>query len=182
MDHLQQRSTQIRKRVSQAGALAALLLCGAAFIPTAQAFQAVPNCLTDQPSLVTSKRSTKTQTGCEAEIVAQLSSAPLVLGLSHVELRQDELNKQSVLDIRLTPESRQAFAQLTSTNVGRRVSLSASGEVLTTVVIRGAIEGGAMTVVPGIGEHGLTEAKMKQIAQKLSSGKSKLEVSLLPRA
>jgi len=167
---------------SKTGALAALLLCATAVLPTAQAFQAVPNCLTDQPSLVTARQTAKAKARCEPQIVAQLSSAPLVLGLSHVELREDKVNQQSVLDIRLTPESRQAFAQLTSTNVGRSMILRADGEVLTTVVIRGAIESGAMSVVPGIGEHGLTEAKMQQIGHKLSSGKGKLEVSLLPRA
>ncbi|WP_143220508.1 MULTISPECIES: hypothetical protein [unclassified Achromobacter] len=161
--------------------MAALLLCAAAWLPTAQAFQAVPNCLTDQPSLMTVRHASRGKV-CEPETVAQLSSAPLVLGLSHVELRDDKDNQQSVLDIRLTSESRKAFAQLTSTNVGRSMILRADGEVLTTVVIRGAIDSGAMTVSPGIGEHGLTEAKMKQIAQRLSSGTGKLEVSLLPRA
>ncbi|OWT74739.1 hypothetical protein CEY04_09285 [Achromobacter sp. HZ28] len=179
--HSLQPAARLSMRPVKSGAMAALLLCAAAWLPTAQAFQAVPNCLTDQPSLMTVRHASRGKV-CEPETVAQLSSAPLVLGLSHVELRDDKDNQQSVLDIRLTSESRKAFAQLTSTNVGRSMILRADGEVLTTVVIRGAIDSGAMTVSPGIGEHGLTEAKMKQIAQRLSSGTGKLEVSLLPRA
>ncbi|ALM85841.1 hypothetical protein [Bordetella sp. N] len=176
------RLTRLSPRLLKTSLLTALTVTLATLLAPAQAFQARPNCLTDQPPSVMEKQLRKTGTGHGPETVAQLSSAPLVLTVAHARLRTDDETKQSVLDVNLTPDSRQAVAQLTSVNVGRSVILRADGEVLTTVVIRGPIDSGAMSIYPGIGEHGLTEAKMKQIAQKLASGKSKLEISLLPRA
>ncbi|WP_454688424.1 hypothetical protein [Achromobacter aloeverae] len=179
--HATSKGRQGIPRVPGRFLLAALIAGAVGVLPAAQAFQASPDAPTDLPPLLTAKHPSRAKSG-DAARVAQLSSAPLVLTVDHAELRQDHPGEQSVLDIRLAPESRKALAELTGGNVGRSVTLRADGEVLMTVVIRGPIDSGNLSVTPGVDEHGLTEAKMKQLAGKLSSGKSKLEISLLPRA
>ncbi|RXN90488.1 hypothetical protein C7R54_13415 [Achromobacter aloeverae] len=173
-------------RATRYSVLAALFAAGMGALPAAQAFQAVPEPLIPEslaglPPSWTAKPPAGAKSGARNRLLAQLSSAPLVLTVAHAAIREGQPGEQSTLEIRLAPESRQALAQLTSENVGRSVVLRAAGEVLTTVVIRGPIESGNLLVTPGMDEHGMTEAKMRQIAGKLSSGKDKLEISLLPR-
>lgn len=169
-------------RAARYPVLTALFASTMGLLPAAQAFQAAPECPTDLPPSWTAKHPPKARSGDTHRILAQLSSAPLVLSVTQAAMREGKPGEQSMLEIRLAPESRQALAQFTGNNVGRSVMLRADGEVLSTVVIRGAIESGSLVVTPGMDEHGMTEAKLKQIARKLSSGKGKLEISLLPRA
>jgi preprotein translocase subunit SecD len=105
----------------------------------------------------------------------------LSLIVSQADIRTDDRGGQPVLDIQLAPESRQAFARFTTANIGRAVALRADGRLLATPVIRAPIENGSIALDPGVGDYALSLKDMATIVDRLSSGKTRIEVSVQPR-
>ncbi len=74
-------------------------------------------------------------------------------------------NKQPLVAIELSDEGAKKFADLTSKNIGRHISITLDGEVLTNPVVQQAITGGKATIS---GSKSLDEAK--DLAILLRSG------------
>ena len=83
-------------------------------------------------------------------------------------------NKQPLVAIELSDEGAKKFADLTSKNIGRHISITLDGEVLTNPVVQQAITGGKATVS---GSKSLDEAK--DLAILLRSGALPVKINVL---
>lgn len=104
----------------------------------------------------------------------------LSLTVSQATVRKEQASGQQVLDIRLAPQSQAAFAEFTERHVGQRIALRADGRVLVTPVIQTPILGGRLTISSGIGAQALSPREMNDIASRLGSGATAIEVALQP--
>ncbi|MDU4466122.1 MAG: protein translocase subunit SecD [Veillonella sp.] len=83
-------------------------------------------------------------------------------------------NKQPLVAIELSDEGAKKFADLTSKNIGRHISITLDGEVLTNPVVQQAITGGKATIS---GSKSLDEAK--DLAILLRSGALPVKINVL---
>ena len=83
-------------------------------------------------------------------------------------------NKQPLVAIDLSDEGAKKFADLTSKNIGRHISITLDGEVLTNPVVQQAITGGKATIS---GSKSLDEAK--DLAILLRSGALPVKINVL---
>ena len=83
-------------------------------------------------------------------------------------------NKQPLVAIELSDEGAKKFADLTSKNIGRHISITLDGEVLTNPVVQQAITGGKATIS---GSQSLEEAK--DLAILLRSGALPVKINVL---
>ena len=74
----------------------------------------------------------------------------------------------------MSPASQKSFTELTQKNVGRKLAIRVDGQILSAPVIREPILGGSGQ----ISGH-FTEQQARDIAARLSSGKSKLEFDIV---
>lgn len=111
---------------------------------------------------------------------AEEAAQPLSLAVAQAVVRKEERTGQSVLDIRLAPQSQAAFAEFTERHVGQRIALRADGRLLLAPTIREPIREGRLTISPGLGAGAMSPREMNDIAARLGSGAAAIEVALQP--
>jgi preprotein translocase subunit SecD len=113
-----------------------------------------------------------------AAFLIALSSAavaePLAVELTTVAPGLDERTKRPHISFKMTPESARLFAELTAKNVGRKMEVRIDGKTVMAPVIREPILGGSGQVTSD-----WTLRKTKDIADRLSAGKSKIEFEIV---
>jgi preprotein translocase subunit SecD len=75
----------------------------------------------------------------------------------------------------MTEASKRAFAEFTSRNIGHKMELRVDGKAVTAPVIREPILGGSGQ----ISEKSMTVESAKAIAERLSTGKAKIEIEIV---
>lgn len=115
-----------------------------------------------------------------ARASATETAQTLSLAVAQATVRKEERTGQSVLDIRLAPQSQAAFAEFTERHVGQRIALRADGRVLLAPTIREPIREGRLTISPGAGAGAMSPREMNDIAARLGSGAATIEVALQP--
>lgn len=113
-----------------------------------------------------------------ARASATETAQTLSLTVSQAVVRKEERTGQSVLDIRLAPQSQAAFAEFTERHVGQRIALRADGRLLLAPTIREPIREGRLTISPGVGTGAMSPREMNDIAARLGSGAATIEVAL----
>ena len=101
------------------------------------------------------------------------SAQPIQLEVAAASLGFDLRTSEPVVTFRLTPASAKVFSELTSKNVGKAMAISVDGRVITKPVIREPIIGGS-----GQLSGNMTAADAKTLAERLASGKGRLEVEV----
>ena len=99
---------------------------------------------------------------------------PLTVELTIVAPGLDQPTKLPLISFKMTPESARLFAELTTKNVGRKMEVRIDGKTVMTPVIREPILGGSGQVTSD-----WTLKQTKEIADRLSSGKSKIEFEIV---
>jgi preprotein translocase subunit SecD len=102
-----------------------------------------------------------------------VSAQPIQLEVAGASLAFDPRTNEPVVTFRMTPASAKVFADLTKKNVGRAVAFIVDGRVIMKPVIREPIIGGS-----GQLSANLTIAEAKALAERLASGKGRLEVEV----
>lgn len=98
---------------------------------------------------------------------------PLKLEVATASQAFDVRTNEPIVTFRMTPASAKLFAELTSKNVGRPIAIIVDGRVLTKPVIREPIVGATVQI-----SSNLTIADAKVLAERLASGKARLEVEV----
>ena len=98
---------------------------------------------------------------------------PVKLEVAAASLAFDLRTNEPVVSFRMTPASAKLFAELTSKNVGRPIAILVDGRVLMKPVIREPVVGGTLQI-----SGNLTVADAKMLAERLASGKARLEVEV----
>ena len=106
--------------------------------------------------------------------IATAVAQPLLLDVQSTGVGYDSTTHEPVVFFRLTPASAKLFAEFTSKNVGRRMSISVDGRAYSEPIIREPITGGTGQLM---GSLSVREAKA--LASRLSSGGAKVEVALV---
>jgi preprotein translocase subunit SecD len=102
------------------------------------------------------------------------AAQPLAIEVVDAQVAYAQWTSEPVISFRMSPASAKAFAQLTLANVGRKFALRVDGQTLSEPVIREPITGGSGQ----ISGH-FTADQARDIAAKLLSGKSKLEMEIV---
>ncbi|TPM41716.1 hypothetical protein [Mesorhizobium sp. B2-3-4] len=109
-------------------------------------------------------------------LVAETAVAePLRLVVAKAMAVPDPASGQTMLSLKLTPDSGKAFATFTEANVGRTVDLSIDGAVVTSPRIVEPIRGGEI-MVSGAFKPG----EVERIAERISAGDANVEVDVKP--
>jgi preprotein translocase subunit SecD len=98
---------------------------------------------------------------------------PIELEVAAASIAYDLRTNEPVVAFRMTPASAKLFAELTSKNVGRRMALIVDGRVIIKPVIREPIVGNSLQLADN-----MTVADAKMLAERLASGKARLEVEI----
>ena len=98
------------------------------------------------------------------------ASEPITIEIVRAELGFDQRTGQPVITFRMTESSKRLFADFTSKNIGRPMEMRVDGRVIHKPVIREPILGGSGQLTG----FGVDEGKA--LAERLSSGSTKLEV------
>jgi preprotein translocase subunit SecD len=102
------------------------------------------------------------------------SAQPIQLEVVAASAAFDPRTNQPVVTYRLAPASAKVFAELTTKNVGRPMAFIVDGRVTMKSVIREPIIGGSVQIAG----H-LTADEAKMLAERLASGKARLEVEVV---
>lgn len=105
--------------------------------------------------------------------IAVATAEPLVLGIAQVNVTPSVPAGQMALSLDLTPESRQAFADFTTANVGKTVNLSIDGTVMMAPRIMEPITGGKLMV-----SGNFVAGEVERIARKILDGDVKVQVDV----
>ena len=108
-------------------------------------------------------------------LVSAVAAEPIAIELVSAEAGHDQRTSEPIVTYRMSKASQLVFAQFTQPNVGRKIELRADGKTVTAQVIREPILGGA-----GQLSGHFTPQQARDIADRLSSGRSKLEIELAP--
>jgi preprotein translocase subunit SecD len=103
--------------------------------------------------------------------IAVARAEPLVLDIAQVNVNPSVPEGQMALSLDLTPESRQAFADFTTANVGKTIDLSIDGTVVMAPRIMEPITGGKLMV-----SGNFAAGEVERIARKILDGDVKVEV------
>jgi preprotein translocase subunit SecD len=109
--------------------------------------------------------------GLVVALAAVATAEPLPIEIAHAEVGFDQRTSEPVVSFRMTPSSQRLFADFTSKNVGRKAEIRVDGRTLVAPVIREPILGGSGQISAGLK---LDEAK--NLADRLSSGRARMEV------
>jgi SecD/SecF fusion protein len=99
---------------------------------------------------------------------------PLRLQVEKAEASFATGTKEPVVVITLAARSGRMFAELTESNVGRRLVLRVDGTVVAEPIIREAIKGGVVQI-----SGAMTVKDATALAERLTKGESKIEVELV---
>jgi preprotein translocase subunit SecD len=100
---------------------------------------------------------------------------PVTIEVVSAEIGFDRRNGEAIVSFRMSSASQAAFTRFTRQNVGRKIELRVDGKTVTAPVIREPILGD----VGQLSGH-FTERQARDIADGLSSGRSRLEMELAP--
>jgi preprotein translocase subunit SecD len=101
------------------------------------------------------------------------SAQPIKLEVATASLAFDLRTNEPVVSFRLTPDSAKVFSELTAKSVGRPMAIIIDGRVMLKPVIREPITGGTGQI-----SSNLTAADAKALAERLASGKARLEIEV----
>jgi preprotein translocase subunit SecD len=104
-----------------------------------------------------------------------VTAEPITIELTSAEVGYDQRTGEAVVSYKMSKASRMVFGRFTQENVGRKIELRVDGKTVTAPVIREPILGG----VGQLSGH-FTPQQARDIADRLSSGRSKLEMELAP--
>jgi len=107
-------------------------------------------------------------------MTATVTAEPLAIEVVDAQAAYDQRTSDPVISFRMSPTSARAFAQFTQANVGRKFALRVDGKTVSEPVIREPILGGSGQ----ISGH-FTAEQARDIATRLLSGKSKLEMEIV---
>jgi preprotein translocase subunit SecD len=99
---------------------------------------------------------------------------PLTIELTNAAPGLDQRTQQPLISFKMTPASARLFAELTARNVGRKMEVRIDGKTVMAPVIREPILGGSGQVTSD-----WTLKETKEIADRLSAGKSKIEFEIV---
>ena len=103
------------------------------------------------------------------------AAEPLAVEVEDAQLGFDQLTNQPVVAFRMTLASARLFAKFTVENVGRKFDIRVDGKTVTSPVIREPILGGGGQ----ISNNSLTVAQAQDLAERLRTGKSKIEFEIV---
>jgi preprotein translocase subunit SecD len=113
--------------------------------------------------------------GALALFVARpVSAEPLALDILRATPGFDYRAREPIVSIYLRPVSIQAFFELTKANVGRNLELRIDGKPVTKTLIGEPIGGGVFQF-----DGNFTREQAREIADRLSTGASKVEVEIV---
>lgn len=102
---------------------------------------------------------------------ATAAAEPILIEIESAEVSFHGRTSEPMVAFRMTEASQRLFAEFTSKNVGRKAEIRVDGRALSAPVIREPILGGSGQISAGFK---LDEAK--ELADRLSSGRAKMEV------
>jgi preprotein translocase subunit SecD len=108
-------------------------------------------------------------------VVRPVSAEPLALDVLRATAGFDYRLREPIVSIYLRPVSIKAFSELTKANVGRSIELRLDGKTVTKTVIAEPVSGGVFQI-----DSDFTRDQAKEIAHRLSTGASKVEVEVIP--
>jgi preprotein translocase subunit SecD len=108
-------------------------------------------------------------------LVGAAAAEPIAIEVVNAEVGYDQRSGEAIVSFRMSEASRIAFARFTQENVGRKLELRVDGKTVSAPVIREPITG----AVGQLSGH-FTPQQARDIAEGLSSGRSKLEMELAP--
>jgi preprotein translocase subunit SecD len=101
---------------------------------------------------------------------------PLALEVASARARYDQRFGLNVVDVTLSPGSKDAFATFTAAHVGDQVALRSDGSLLMSVVVREPIAAGVLQI-----SGSFTVDEAAQIAVRLSRPGARIDVEALPK-
>ncbi len=104
---------------------------------------------------------------------APAMAEPISIEVLNAAPNFDSRTNEPIITFRMTSSSAKLFAELTSKNIGRRLELRIDGKTVMAPVIREPIMEGSVQV-----SSGWTLREAKDLADRISAGKSKIEVEL----
>ena len=107
-------------------------------------------------------------------MIGVAGAEPLTIELISAEAGHDVRTNEPVVNYKMTQSSAKQFAELTQKNVGRKTELRIDGKTVMAPVIREPILGGS-----GQLSGSLTEEGTRDIAARLTSGHSKIEIEVV---
>jgi preprotein translocase subunit SecD len=102
------------------------------------------------------------------------AAEPLAIEVVDAQAGFDQRTSEPVISFKMSPDSQRSFAAFTQANVGHKVALRIDGKTVSEPAIREPILGGSGQ----ISGH-FTAEQARDIAAKLISGKSKLEMEIV---
>jgi preprotein translocase subunit SecD len=100
----------------------------------------------------------------------------ITIDVASAEPAFDARTGQPLIAFKMTEASTRLFADLTSRNVGRKMEIRVDGRALMAPVIREPILGGSGQ----ISDRSFTVEQTKSLAERLSTGKSRIEFAIVP--
>jgi len=108
-------------------------------------------------------------------LIGAAAAEPITIELIDAQPGFDERTKSPVINFRMSKASQTVFAQFTQQNIGRVVEVRVDGKTVMAPVIREPILGGSGQV-----SGDFTLQQVSDIAARLRSGQSKMEVEVAP--
>jgi preprotein translocase subunit SecD len=102
---------------------------------------------------------------------AVAAAEPLSIEIARAQVGFDQRTNEPVISFRMSEASKRAFADFATKNVGRKVEIRVDGRALVAPVIREPILGGMGQI-----SAGLKVDEARDLADRLSSGRAKMEV------
>ena len=99
---------------------------------------------------------------------------PLAIEVESAEPGFDMRTNEPIIAFRMTEASRRLFAEFTVRNVGRKIDIRIDGKTVTSPVIREPILQGTGQV----SNDAWTAAYTRDLANRLSTGESKMEIDV----
>ena len=98
---------------------------------------------------------------------------PLTLAIAKAVVVPDPAPGQVALNLKMTPDSTQAFAAFTKANVGRTIDLSVGGSVVMSPRLVEPILGGEVLI-----SGRFAKGELSRLAERISAGKAKVTIDV----
>jgi preprotein translocase subunit SecD len=102
------------------------------------------------------------------------AAEPLKIEVAAAQAAYDQRTGEPLISFKMSESSREAFAELSRNNVGRKMAVRVDGQTISAPFIREPIVGGAGQIA---GQF--TVQQVRDMAARLSSGASKLEMEIV---
>jgi len=107
-------------------------------------------------------------------IAGTVVAEPVTIELISASSGYDQRTNEPIVTFKMSPASARLFAEMTQKNVGRKFEIRIDEKAVTAPVIREPIFGGSGQI-----SGSFTEQQARDIAARLSSGASKLEMEII---